>query len=163
MRGPKPPGIELEDLERQELERLVKRHLTPQQLVLRARIVLAAADGANNRQIARRLEVSLDMVRRWRERWIALGAASLEDLPVAERLTDAPRPGKPRTITPEQECQIIALACESPQEDEEDSAPPISQWTAREIAEEIERRGICETISARHAGRLLKRGTSNRT
>lgn len=161
MRGPKPPSIELEALERQELERLVKRHLTPQQLVLRARIVLAAADGANNRQIARQLGVSLDTVRRWRERWIALGAASLEDLAVEERLTDAPRPGKPRTITPEQECQIIALACESPQE--EDSAQrPISQWTGREIAEEIERRGICETISARHAGRLLKRGISNR-
>jgi putative transposase len=114
MRGPKPPSIELEALERQELQRLVKRHLTPQQLVLRARIVLAAADGANNRQIARQLGVSLDTVRRWRARWIALGAASLEDLAVEERLTDAPRPGKPRTITPEQECQIIALACESP-------------------------------------------------
>jgi putative transposase len=162
MRGPKPPSIELEALERQELQRLVKRHLTPQQLVLRARIVLAAADGANNRQIARQLGVSLDTVRRWRERWIALGAASLEDLPVEERLTDAPRPGKPRTITPEQECQIIALACESPQEEEDSAQRPISQWTGREIAEEIERRGICETISARHAGRLLKRGISNR-
>jgi putative transposase len=161
MRGPKPPSIELAPLERQELERLVKRHLTPQQLVLRARIVLAAADGANNRQIARQLGVSLDMVRRWRERWIALGVAgSLEDLPLEERLTDAPRPGKPRTITPEQECQIVALACESPQEGE--SERPISQWTGREIAEEIERRGICEKISARHAQRLLKRGISNR-
>jgi putative transposase len=115
MRGPKPPTVELTDLERQEIERLLKRHLTPQQLVLRARIVLAAADGANNRQIARRLGVSLDMVRRWRERWIALGAASLEELAVEERLTDAPRPGKPRTITAEQECRIIALGCESPQ------------------------------------------------
>ncbi|MDQ3182733.1 MAG: helix-turn-helix domain-containing protein [Actinomycetota bacterium] len=162
MRGPKPPSIELAAPERQELQRLLKRHSTPQQLVLRAWIVLAAADGANNRQIARQLGVSLDMVRRWRERWIALGAASLEDLPVAERLTDASRPGKPRTITPEQECQIIALACESPQGGEEGSGRPISQWTGREIAEEIERRGIVEKISARHAGRLLKRGTSNR-
>ena len=160
MRGPKPPSIELAALERQELQRLVKRHLTPQQLVLRARIVLAAAEGANNRQIARQLGVSLDTVRRWRERWIVLGAASLEDLPVADRLADAPRPGKPRTITPEQECQIVALACESPQEGE--SARPISQWTGREIADEIERRGIVESISARHAQRLLKRGISNR-
>lgn len=160
MRGPKPPSIELEALERQELQRLVKRHLTPQQLVLRARIVLAAADGANNHRIARQLEVSIDMVRRWRERWIALGAASVEELPVEERLTDAPRPGKPRTITPEQECRIIALACESPQDL---AQRPISQWTGREIADEIERRGILESISPRHAGRLLKRGTSNRT
>jgi putative transposase len=121
--------------------------------------VLAAADGANNRQIARRLGVSLDMVRRWRERWIALGAASLEDLPVEERLTDAPRPGKPRRITAEQECRIIALACEAPQED---SGRPIARWTGREIAEEIKRRGIVEKISDRHAARLLKRGTSSR-
>jgi hypothetical protein len=68
-------------------------------LVSRARIV-SAADGANNRQIARRLGVSLDMVRRWRERWIALEAASLEDLPAEDRLTDAPRPGKPRARSP---------------------------------------------------------------
>lgn len=158
MRGPKPPTIEVAAPERHELQRLIKRHSTSQQLVLRARIVLAAADGANNHQIARQLGVSLDMVRRWRERWIALGAQSVEDLPVADRLRDAPRPGKPRTITPEQECRIIALACESPR----DSERPISQWTGREIAEEIRRRGIVEEISARHAGRLLKRGISNR-
>jgi putative transposase len=163
MRGPKPPTVELAELERRELERLIKRHLTPQQLVLRARIVLAAADGANNRQIARGLGVSVDMVRRWRERWIALGAVSLEELAIEERLTDAPRPGKPRTITAEQECQIIALACESPQQEGDSAQRPISQWTGREIADEIERRGIVETISPRHAGRLLKRGISNRT
>jgi hypothetical protein len=49
------------------------------------------------------------------------------------------------------------VARESPQEDS--AQRPISQWTGREIiAEEIERRGICKTISARHAGRLLKKG-----
>jgi putative transposase len=159
MRGPKPPSIELTDLQRQELQRLIKRHLTPQQLVIRAWIVLAAGDGANNHQIARQLGVSVDMVRRWRERWIALGSQSVEELPVAERLTDAPRPGKPRTITPEQECRIIALACQTPQEG---SARPISQWTGREIADEIVSRGIVDEISARHARRLLKRGISNR-
>jgi len=67
MRGPKPPMFELADAERQELERLVRRHTTPQQLALRAKIVLAAADGANNCQIARLLDVSLDMARRWRQ------------------------------------------------------------------------------------------------
>ena len=58
MRGPQPPTIDLADAERQELEHLVRRHTTPQQLALRARIVLAAADGANNCQIARQLDVS---------------------------------------------------------------------------------------------------------
>ena len=78
----------------------------------------------------------------------------MEELPVEDRLTDAPRPGKPRTITAEQECQIIALACEAPSE----SGRPISQWTGREIADEIKRRGIVDEISPRHASRLLKRG-----
>jgi putative transposase len=158
MRGPKPPTITLSDSERQALDLLVRRHTTPQQIAQRARIVLAAADGANNCQIARLLDVSLDMVRRWRERWRVLQPATLSDLPVADRLSDAPRPGKPRQITAEQECQIIALACEPPQ----DAQRPISQWTGREIADEITKRGIVSQISDRHAARLLKRGTSNR-
>ena len=154
MRGPQPPAIVLSPGARQALEALVRRHTTPQQLALRARIVLAAATDANNGQIVRQLAVSLDMVRRWRARWIALQPATLEELPVPERLTDAPRPGKPIRITAEQVCQIVALACESPQ----DSARPISQWTSRELAAEIIQRGIVPQISGRHAARLLKRG-----
>jgi putative transposase len=159
MRGLKPPTITLADVERQELERLVRRHTTPQQLALRARIVLAAADGANNCQIARQWDISLDMVRRWRDRWLALQPASLDDLPIPDRLTDAPRPGKPVRITAEQVAQIVALACEPPGA----SKRPISQWTSREIADEIKQRGIVTEISGRHAARLLKRGISNRT
>jgi transposase len=159
MRGPKPPTIELAEVERQALEARIRRHSPPQQQALRARIVLAAADGANNAQIARQLQVSLDMVRRWRERWLVLQPAALEDLPVAERLTDVPRPGKPPRITAEQVCQIQALACETPA----GSDRPISQWTSRELADEVKQRGIVEEISGRHAARLLKRGPSNRT
>ena len=83
----------------------------------------------------------------------------IDELSVKERLEDAPRPGKPATITPEQVCQIVALACEAP----EKSGRPISHWTGREIADEIVDRGIVEEISARHAQRLLKRGTFNPT
>ena len=159
MRGPKPPAIPLTVAERQELEALTRRPSTPQQLALRARIVLAAAHGANNGQIARLLDVSLDMARRWRERWLALQPAALADLPVADRLTDAPRPGKPVRITDEQVCQIMALACETPA----GADRPISQWTSRELADEIQQRGIVPQISGRHAARLLKRGRSGRT
>jgi putative transposase len=159
MRGPKPPTIDLADAERHELERLVRRHSTPQQVAVRAQIVLAAADGANNCQIARTLEVSLDMVRRWRTRWLVCQAASLEDLPVVDRLTDAPRPGTPSRITAEQVAKIVALACEPPG----DAQRPISQWTGREIADEIKQRGIVDHISGRHAARLLKRGISSPT
>ena len=69
MRGPKPPPITLSAAERHDLELLVRRHTTPQQLATRARIVLVAADGANNCQIARQLNLSLAMVRRWREQY----------------------------------------------------------------------------------------------
>jgi len=159
MRGPKPPIIELTRSERSELNSLLRRHSTPQQLALRARIVLAAADGLNNGQIVRQLGVSRDMVRLWRGRWLGLAAVPFEELSAEERLTDVPRPGPPARISAEAVCQIVALACEAPAE----SGRPISQWSSREIADEVLRRGIVEQISPRHAARLLKRGISSHT
>lgn len=154
MRGPKPTLIELTEPEREALEQLLKRHSTSQQLVLRSRIVLAAADGANNSQVARALQVSIQTARLWRQRWLSLQAVPLTELTVAARLTDLPRPGAPGHITAEQVCQIVALACEPPAE----SGRPITHWTQREIAEEIITRGILPRISPRHAGRLFKIG-----
>ncbi len=159
MRGPKPSAVTLAVEERAALEALLRQHSTPQQLALRARVVLAAADGRNNAQIARQYTVSLDLVRLWRDRWRALQPVSLADLPVADRLTDLPRPGRPATITAPQTCQIVALACAAPAT----TARPISQWTAHEIADEIIKQGILDRISPRHAARLLKRGTCNHT
>ena len=154
MRGPKPPAVALGAQERQELDTLVRGHRTPQQLALRAQIILAAAAGSNNSQIARQLAVDVDTARLWRGRWLGLAAVPLEELSVAERLEDAPRPGGPCRITGEQVCQITALACEAPQ----GSDRPISQWSGRELADEVIQRGIVDTISPRHAARLLKRG-----
>jgi putative transposase len=159
MRGPQPPAIELTDEEQQGLAALVRRHTTPQQVALRARIVLAAADGLNNAQIARRLETDVGTARLWRGRWLGLRPIALADLSVEERLADAPRSGAPPRITAEQVCRITALACEAPR----GAGRPISQWTNREVADEVIERGIIERISPRHAGRLLKRGTSSRT
>ncbi len=157
MRGPKPPAIDLTEEERQGLEALARRHTTPQQIALRAHIVLAAAAGQNNAAIARRLGVGVETARLWRGRWLGLRAASLADLPVGERLTDAPRSGAPGRITAEQVCRIVALACETPDR----SGRPISQWTGREVAAEAVARGIVPAISPRHAERLLKRGHSS--
>ncbi len=156
MRGPKPEALTLSEQEQKELEALVRRHCTPQQVALRGRMILAAAEGQNNSQIARALGISVDTVRSWRMRWIGLQAVSLEELPVSERLTDVQRPGRPSEITAEQICQIVALACEQPKE------RPISHWTGQEIADEVMRRGIVSSISARHAARVLKKGISNR-
>jgi transposase len=154
MRGPKPPVVLLTDAERQGLEQLARRHSTAQQVALRARLILAAAEGASNRQIAREEGIDIETVRLWRGRWLGLQGVTLEDLSVEERLMDAPRSGRPVRITDEQVCQIVALACEAP----ERSGRPISQWTGREIADEIKRRDIVAEISERHAARLLKRG-----
>lgn len=155
-KGPKPAELTLSQEEQTRLEELVRRHSTPQQLAKRGRMVLGAAEGKRNAEIARELQVSVDTVRSWRGRWISLQAIALSDLSVAERLTDAPRPGKPSQITAEQRCQMVALACEQPKE------RPISHWTGREIAEEMMQRGIIQYISPRHASRLLKKGISNR-
>jgi putative transposase len=153
MPSPNPLPVKLSEAEEAELKKLVKRHNVAQQVALRGRIVLAAAAGKNNSQIAREQQVSLDMVRLWRQRWLDLQPLALADLSAEERLADLPRPGAPARITAQQRCQIEALACEKPQEAER----PISHWTGREIADEIMKRGIVEQISARHAGRLLKR------
>jgi putative transposase len=153
MRGPKPEPLTLSDTEKTELEQLVRRHGTPQQLALRGRMILAAGEGKNNSQIARDLDVCVDTVRMWRMRWIGLQAVELSDLSVSERLEENPRSGRPAQITAEQRCRLVALACQAPSE------RPISQWTGREIAVEAKARGIVEHISPRHAARLLKKGT----
>jgi putative transposase len=152
MKGPKPSAVNLSDDERQGLEKLIKAHSTEQQLVPRARIVLAASQGLNNAQLARELHTTVDTARLWRERWLLLQPIPLADLGVADRLQDRYRSGKPSQITADQMCQIEALACEKP----EGSERPISQWTSREIADEIMQRGIVAQISPRHAARLPK-------
>lgn len=149
----------LSEQEREALTQITKRHRSEQHQVLRARIVLAAAQGYSNAQIARDLMINVDTVRLWRDRWGGLQGIDGVTLSIAECLHDAPRPGAPAKITAEQRCQIAALACEVPQK----AGRPISQWTGREIADELKARGIVEQISPRHAASLLKKGDSNRT
>jgi Homeodomain-like domain len=155
----RPPEIVLSEHERTDLERLVRTHTAAQQLVTRAWIILAAGDGQNNAQIARWLGLDDETPGFWRQRWLQFRHVPLEEVSVAERLADAPRCGAPAKFAPEQICQIIALACEQPA----DCNRPISHWSHRELADEIVRRGIVESISPRHAGRLLKRSGSQTT
>jgi transposase len=157
MRGPKPDPLSLTEVERTELERLVRRHTTGQQMALRGHIILEANAGKNNSQIACKLDVSVETARAWRKRWLTLQSVALADLSVQDRLSDAPRPGRRSQISAEQHCQLIAMACEQPKE------RPISQWTGREIANEAMARGIIKQISPRHAARLLKKGISSHT
>lgn len=153
MPGPKAIAIKLSVEEKEALKKLVQGHKTGQQIALRARIVLAAGQGKSNSQIVRELGVSMNTVRLWRSRWSLFQPIPLAELSAPERLEDLPRPGAPVRITADQRCQIEKLVCEQP----EKSGRPISHWTNREIADELMKQGIVDTISPRHAGRLLKR------
>ena len=152
MRGPKPLAVELTDEQRNALDDLVRRHSTPQQLALRARVLLAAADRRSNTEIAQSFQVSREFVQHWRARWQMLQPIPLTELSLEDRLSDAPRSGKPSKITAEQICAIVAMACEAPSQ----AGRPITHWTQREIADEVIQRGIVDRISPRHAARILK-------
>ncbi len=147
-----PTPLHLKETQREELQKLVNRHSTPQQIAQRARIILLADEGRNHREIARSLSISRDMARLWRNRWLELEP---KDLPVEERWQDAQRPGSPMTFSLEQILQLFAMACEDP----ENYQRPISHWTPRELANELVKQGIVTSISPRHVGRLLEEAT----
>lgn len=150
---PKAIEVKLSEKEKEGLEQLIRRHNVGQQIALRGRIILAAGQGQTSSAISRKLGVSINTAQRWRNRWVKAQNISFDDLSIKDRLQDGPRLGAPSRITADQRCQIEALACEKP----EKAGRPISQWTAREIADEIIERNIVERISRRHAARLLKR------
>jgi putative transposase len=157
-------AIHLNGQEQEELTRLTKRHRSEPQIVLRARIIEASAQGSSNIEIARELEINVDTVRLWRDRWanwqeIDQEQREKEAVSLIQRLQDAPRPGAVPKFNMEQRAQMAALACEAPAQ----SGRPISQWSGREIADELKARGIVTQISPRHAARLLKKGASNST
>jgi transposase len=163
MRGPKPPEIKLTPVLKQILEKIAHCYTNPYWLVVRARIVLYAAAGANNTEIAQRLDTDSDTTAKWRGRWIEatprLSTAESEGLAAKDllalieaTLSDDPRLGTPDTFTPEQLVRVVAVACEDPR----DVAREISHWTHRELAEEVIQREIVATISPRHVGRVLE-------
>ena len=147
-----PKAVELKDEERQELAKILARHSTSQQIAKRAKIIVMAAQGKNHRQIARELQISREMARLWRERWLKL---KQDEVPVKERLLDAERPGVPTKFSTEQVLKLFAIACDSP----EKYGKPISHWTSRELAEVMMELEIVESISTRHVGRLLTEAT----
>jgi putative transposase len=165
MRGPQPPAVVLSDRLRGVVEHLARRQTSSQRLVRRLQIVLAAAAGRNNDQIARYCGIDRATAQTWRTRWLmiaprleaAITAGDDERLLarlVTDALDDAPRSGAPPTFSTEQVVQIVALACEPPP----DSDRPVSHWTPRELADEAVKRAIVPTISPRSVGRFLGSG-----
>jgi putative transposase len=142
-------SIVLTATERTELNKIVNRHQSPQQLVQRAKILLLSDAQQSNHQIAQSLGVSREMVRLWRNRWLATAESEQSAL---SRLQDAARPGAPMQFTMEQLMKLYAIACEPPGA----YGYPLSHWSAKELAEVMVLEQIVESISVRHVGRLLK-------
>ena len=96
-------GDRADDEERETLERWARRPKSAQALALRCRIVLAAAEGRSNSEIAAELGCNADTVGKWRARFARRGLDGLHD---------EPRPGKPRTISDEDVERVIVKTLE---------------------------------------------------
>ena len=164
MSGPAAQSISVSLAQQAALQQIVRRHSSPQVVVRRAQIILAAASGEQNDVLARQLGCNRKTIRTWRARWAAaeaqLASAEADPTRLADQietvLADAARPGRPDTFTAEQVVHIVALACSLPS----DAGRPVEVWTPRELAEEAVKQGIVSSISSRSVERFLKSGGS---
>jgi hypothetical protein len=140
--APRARQITLTAAERRRLKALAYSHTAPYQQVIRVRIVRDAAHGYSNAKIARRQGVTIDTVRRWRDRYADEGLAGL---------ADRRRSGRPPRFTPVQVAEVKALACQLPAE----TGLPLSRWSCPDLAGEVVDRGITPTISASTIRRIL--------
>jgi len=138
---PNPHQIVLSGDERAALLALT-RPTGQARMLLRARIVLAAASGASNAGIARDLAVCEDTVRKWRSRYATARLAGL---------ADARRPGRPRRFSAVARAQVTAIACELPAT----RGMPLSRWSSFELACEAIAAGVVEDISVSTIRRWL--------
>jgi len=114
------PSISLDSMQRTTLQQLARTPSTPQNQALRARIILAAANGEANQHIARGLGIPEITVSKWRRRFARHGLEGLED---------APRLGRPRKYGPEVWEKLQHRVCQQP--------PAQSRWSVRTLAREL--------------------------
>jgi transposase len=124
-------ALVLSEDERETLARWARRPESSQALALRARILLACADGAANKAVAAQFGVTPQTVGKWRSRFVAdrLGG-----------LSDEPRPGRPRTITDAQVEQVVTATLEQAPPDEG------THWSTRTMAAQA---GLTQTAVSR--------------
>ena len=130
-----PFEVQLCSEDRSVLELRASSRSAPHSEVVRARIVLLAAEGARNIDIAKRVGVCVDVVSKWRQRFCQHGLAGLKD---------RPRSGRPRTFGPAVLAGVKALACEPP----EQHAVPLSRWSSHELAAQAVTEGLVDAISS---------------
>lgn len=137
-----PFRIVLTPQDRAALEGRGRAYTNPYCQVVRAKIVLAAADGLSNAEIARRLDTSPQVVGRWRRRFCEQGLKGLED--------HSGR-GRPRTFGPTVVAETKQLACELPAT----TGVPLSRWSCAELARQLVALGVVAAISAATVWRIL--------
>jgi transposase len=121
MPHPVAVAVELSDEERATLVAWTRRRTSAQALAVRSRIVLLAAEGLRNTEIADRLGISRATAAIWRTRFAEHRL---------DGLLDEPRPGRPRTITDEQVEEVIVKTLETAPRD-------ATHWSTRSMAREV--------------------------
>jgi transposase len=142
MPAPCATPVTLAAADRHRLKKMAYGHKTPYRDRARATIVVQAARGRSNHQIAGQTGLHIDTVRCWRDRFAAQGMAGL---------ADRKRTGRPPRFTPLQLTQVKALACQLPAE----SGTPLAAWSCPELAREAVERGILPAVSASSIRRIL--------
>lgn len=166
----KPPAPPIPMTERQYglLLKHAAKHTLAHRTKTRINILLLASKGQSNASVKRALGIDLNTVKKWRSRWEAefesiksfesgQTGQGISDKELLQRmllvLKDIPRSGAPKRITLAQEQQIIALACEKP----EDHGIMMRQWTREMLAHVAKAKGIVETISPSYVRDILKK------
>jgi transposase len=121
MPNPVAVAVALDAGERAQLERWTRRRSSAQALAQRARIVLLAADGLKNTEIAAELGITRGMAAKWRARFVEHRL---------DGLSDEPRPGRPRTVTDEKVEEVVVKTLETTPRD-------ATHWSTRSMAREV--------------------------
>jgi transposase len=147
------------------LQKILRKRSIPEFQKERVQIVLASAEGLQNKKIATQYNLEENRVGIWRKRWAesqkqwqqsdeTLRPAMSETL-VIQWLADKSGRGRKEDFTPDQRAKIAAMCQESP----EDHGFPVTHWSARRLAQAAIKRGIVDTISERTVNRILKKKT----
>jgi transposase len=137
-----PFVVELSEADRAVLEARSRAYTAPYAEVVRARIVLLAAEDLPNTVIAERLDVDVTVVGRWRKRFCEAGL---------DGLADRRRPGRPRSFPAPVVAEVKAMACEPPANRE----VPLARWSSSELAAQAIAEGLVVSISASTVRRWL--------
>ena len=116
--------------ERAELGGWARRRTSAAGLAMRSRIVLAAAEGASNTELAQHLGLSITTIRRWRNRFVEQRC---------DGLLDEPRPGRPRVIGDDRIEALITATLET-------TPPDATHWSTRSMAQHL---GLSQSMVSR--------------